>query len=111
MFGYGSNVINGQLVTEPPKMPFAPLTFGQAYTGPRFDSVGAVYNVPPVMAPNGVGTTEAGNITGLQPTPTAGAMGKSGRINHFSFSKSPLPMALLFLVAGLLMMHYIHYGK
>jgi len=111
MLGYGSNVINGQLVTEPPKQPFAPLTFGQAYTGPRFDAAGSVWNVPAVMAPAGVGVTHAGDITGLQPMPTAASMNSKGNVNYFSPTKSPLPMALLFLTVGLLMLHYIHYGK
>lgn len=111
MLGYGSDIVNGQLISRPEKQPFAPLTFGQAYTGPRFDSVGSVYNVPPVMAPMGVGTTEAGAILGVQPMPTVGALSKSGGTNFFHPTKSPLPMALIFLAVGLVMLHYIHYGK
>jgi len=111
MLGYGSAAINDQLVPVPPKQPYAPLTFGQQYSGPRFDSVGAVYNVPPVMPPANTGSTMAGNITGTQPMPSTGAMDTNGKVNFFSVTKSPLPMALIFLFGGLLMLHYIHYGK
>jgi hypothetical protein len=113
MLGYGSDVVNGQLVTLPVKQGYAPLTFGQAYTGPRFDGAGSVWNVPPVMSSMGagLGVTEAGAMTGLQPMPTSASISQKGKVNYFSVTKSPLPMALIFLTVGLLMLHFIHYGK
>lgn len=110
--GATSSVVNGQLVHIAPKQGFAPLTFGQTYTGPRFDSRGAVYNVPPVMpSPTINAGTDAGNITGVQPTPTAGGLTKNGNANYFHLTKSPLLWAVGFLAIGLLMMQKIHYGK
>jgi uncharacterized membrane protein len=50
-----------------------------------------------------------GSITG-SPT-TAGALSKGGGVSYFSFTKSPLPMALLFLALGLAGLHFIHYKK
>lgn len=113
MLGYGSDTVNGQLISLPVKQGYAPLTFGQAYTGPRFDGAGSVYNVPPVTVASGLGfgSTEAGAMTGLQPMPTSASVNQKGKVNYFSLTKSPLPMALLFLIAGMLMLHFIHYGK
>jgi len=114
MLGYGSDVVNGQLISLPVKQGYAPLTFRQAYTGPRFDGAGAVYNVPPVttaMGMGAVGMADAGTMTGMQPMPTSASINQKGKVNYFSITKSPLPLALVFLTAGLLMLHFIHYGK
>lgn len=110
MLGYGSTVVNGQLVPIPVKSAFDPLTFGQAYTGPAMWPRQGVYNVPPVlpagamaasMAPSQVGALGA---TGYSiPTATS----ETG--NPFHPTKSPLIFALLFLFAGILMLQYIHY--
>jgi hypothetical protein len=112
MIGYSSDVVNGQLIHIAPKQGYAPLTFGQAYSGPRFDSSQAVYNVPPVV-PNtsmggGIGSV-AGQTVGT-PLPTAGGLKGNGGVNFFHPTKSPLPMALIFLIGGLLMLKYIHFG-
>jgi hypothetical protein len=103
--GYGSTVVNGQLVPIPVASAYDPLTFGQAYTGPAMWPRQGVYNVPPVL-PSGA----------LQQSMAPAAYGASGYTlptassgSPFSFTKSPLIMALLFLAAGLLMLQYIHY--
>jgi hypothetical protein len=112
MLGYSSDVVNGQLVHVAPKQGFAPLSFGQAYSGPRFDSRGSVYNVPPVV-PNASMGGGIGSVSGETigtPLPTAGSVTKNGGVNFFHPTKSPLPMALIFLIGGLLMLKYIHFG-
>lgn len=108
MLGYQTEVVNGQMVNVAPKAGYDPLIFGQAYTGPAYWPRQGVYNVPPVlpsgqlqgsMAPASYG------YTGNPPSPTMAS--ESG--SPFHPTKSPLWMALLFLVAGVLMLQYIHY--
>lgn len=107
MLGYTSQVVNGQLVNVAPEQGYNPLTFGQAYTGPAMWPRQGVYNVPPVLPSAALQNTEsplAYGSTGY-PVPTQGG----GMAGPFSFTKSPLPMALIFLAVGLLMLTHIHY--
>lgn len=106
--GYGTTVVNGQMVPIPVKSAFDPLVFGQAYTGPAYWPRQGVYNVPPVlpsgslqaaMAPASYG---ASGYTGFE-VPTA------GNGNPYSPTKSPLWWALGFLIVGILMLQHIHY--
>jgi hypothetical protein len=107
--GYETEVVNGQMVNVAPRPGYDPLIFGQAYASPSMWPRQGVYNVPPVipsgalqasMAPASYGSSSTGNMV---PTPAS----QSG--SPFSFTKSPLPMALLFLAAGILMLQHIHY--
>jgi hypothetical protein len=106
--GYTTQVVNGQMVPVAPEQAFNPLTFGQAYTGPAMWPRQGVYNVPPVMPSAALQNSEspmAYGATGFPvPTTTAG-----GKVGPFSITKSPLPMALIFLAVGLLMLTHIHY--
>lgn len=112
MLGYGSEVVNGQLVPVAVKQSFDPLTFGQAYTGPAYWPRQGVYNVPPVvpsaslqssMAPAQYGATAP--ALGGHSLPTA--LSENG--NPFHPTKSPLWWALGFLVVGILMLQHIHF--
>lgn len=109
--GYESAVINSQLVNVAPGQSYAPLTFGQAYTGPGFWPRNGVYNVPPVTP--SPGTWSGGDTTMYtgdgHPSPSAGSVSEDGKMNFFSLKRSPLLMALFFLGAGLAMLHFIHY--
>lgn len=107
--GYETEVVNGQMVNVAPRPGYDPLIFGQAYASPSMWPRQGVYNVPPVI-PSGA----------LQASMAPASYGSSGSINMvptpaspsgspFSFTKSPLPMALLFLAAGILMLQHIHY--
>jgi hypothetical protein len=107
MLGYSSATVNGQLVNVAPSAPFDPLIFGQAYTGPGYWMRQGVYNVPPVlpsgalqasMSPSSYGST------GFQAPTASDANG-----NPFHPTKSPLWMALGFLIIGILMLQHIHY--
>lgn len=112
MLGYESAAVNDQLVNVAPGQAYSPTTFGPGYTGPGFWPRNGVFNVPPVvpspadqagMAPTQLGS--GANYGGTLPEPSA--QSESG--NPFHLTKSPLPMALAFLAAGLLMLMYIHY--
>lgn len=107
--GYETEVVNGQMVNVAPRPGYDPLIFGQAYASPSMWPRQGVYNVPPVipsgalqasMAPSSYGSSATGNQV-----PTAASQSGS----PFSMTKSPLPMALLFLAAGILMLQHIHY--
>lgn len=108
--GYGSAVVNGQLINVPVPAAFDPLTFGQAYTGPAYWPRQGVYNVPPVL-PSGAlqasaapASFGASGLTGYQvPTPYS----ETG--NPFHPTKSPLWWGLGFLIVGILMLQHIHY--
>lgn len=109
MLGYETQVVNGQMVNVAPKAGYDPIIFGQAYVGPSYWLRQGVYNVPPVlpsgalqgsMAPSSYGQGFSG-----MPVPTATS--ESG--NPYHPTKSPLPMALFFLIIGVLMLQHIHY--
>lgn len=104
---WGSNVVNGQLVPQAPTQAFDPLTYGPSYTGPAFYPRQGVYSIPPVVPTNGASSMgnspSMSNINGNFPT----AASETG--NPFHPTKSPLLFAFGFLVAGYLMLHYIHY--
>jgi hypothetical protein len=104
--GYGSAVVNGQLVNIAPMQAFNPLTFGQAYTGPGMWPRQGVYNVPPVM-PSAAdqGSMAPGSYGGLNPMPTS----TDAKGSPWSLTKSPLWWGLGFLIAGVLMLQHIHY--
>ena len=110
MLGYGSAVVNGQLVNIAEKAPYDPLIFGQAYTGPGMWQRQGVYNVPPVLPSPGLQSSMAPTAfgaTGTYPFPTAA--GPDG--SPFHPTKSPLWWGLDFLVAGLAILHFIVYKR
>lgn len=110
MLGYESAVVNGQLVNVAPKQSYDPLAFGQAYTGPAYWPRQGVYNVPPVLpsgALQGSMAPASYGYAGQYPGPTA--TDETG--SPFHPTKSPLWWALGFLFVGILMLHYIHWGR
>lgn len=104
--GYSSAVVNSQLVNTAPGAAYNPIIFGQAYVGPGRWPRQGVYTVPPVLPAGGLMASMAppayGGGAGM-PTSTD----ESG--NPFHPTKSPLWWGLGFLLAGLLMLMYIHY--
>lgn len=118
MIGYETQPVNNQLVNVAPGQAYAPLTFGNAYTGPGFWPRGGVYNAPPVVPAPGewAGSIVGGNdVAGGQgmpsgnSMPTAGGISSGGGLNFLHPTKSPVIMAIIFLVVGLCMVHYVHY--
>jgi hypothetical protein len=106
--GYESQVVNGQLVNVAPGAGYDPIIWGQAYASPSMWPRQGVYNVPPVipsgalqasMAPQAYGNSSQNMV------PTAAS--ETG--SPFSFTKSPLILALIFLTVGILMLQHIHY--
>lgn len=107
MLGYESATVNSQLVNVAPRAGYDPLIFGQAYTGPAYWPRQGVYNVPPVLpsaALQGSMAPASYGYTGV-PMPTA----TDGNGNPFHPTKSPLWVALAFLIVGILMIQHIHY--
>lgn len=109
--GYESDIINSQLVNVAPAAAYDPLIFSAAYTGPAMYPRQGVFNVPPVlpspemqqdMAPQAYGAT--GN--GTYPFPTA----TSAAGNPFHLTKSPVLWVIFFLIAALLMLHFVHWS-
>ena len=114
--GYESAVVNGQLVNVAPKAGYDPLIWGQAYASPSMWPRQGVYNVPPVvpsgalqasMAPSAYGSSALTGGSGMPTNTIPTATSETG--NPFSFTKSPLILALVFLTVGILMLQHIHY--
>lgn len=105
--GYETAVVNGQMVNVAPKAGYDPLIFGQAYTGPAYWPRQGVYNVPPVMPSGELQGSMAPAAYGMSGTPLPSQASETG--SPFHPTKSPLWMAIIFLVAGILMLQYIHY--
>jgi len=101
---WGSNVVNGQLVPQAPASAYFPLYMGNQYSGPKW-ATQQPYGVPPVIpspamssniSGNATAPTQAGNMTGSSP---------------WHPTKGTLVFGFFALVAGLFMLHYIHYGN
>lgn len=114
MLGYETQVVNGQMVNVAPKAGYDPLIFGQAYVGPSYWPRQGVYNVPPVLPSGALQASMApasyGSSGGtLGPTGFSYPTPQSETGSPFSFTKSPLILALAFLTVGILMLQHIHY--
>jgi hypothetical protein len=107
MLGYETQVVNGQMVNVAPKAGFDPIIFGQAYTGPGYWPRQGVYNVPPVMPSGSLQGSMAPASYGYSGFPVPSATSESG--SPFHPTKSPLVFGLFFLIAGILMLQYVHY--
>ena len=103
--GYTSAVINSSLVNTAPNAAYNPLIFGPSYVGPARWPRQGVFNVPPVLPSGALAASMAPAAYGGTDMPTATS--ESG--NPFHPTKSPLWWGIGFLVAGLLMLMYIHY--
>jgi len=105
---WGSNVVNGQLVPQPPSSAFFPLFMGAQYVNPKW-ATGQPYNVPPVIPSPAMAIGNEGGVTSTPVAPTqAGAAQNSKTAWHPT--KGTLFFGFFALVAGLFMLHYIHYG-
>src|SRR5215472_5100900 len=113
---WGSDTVNGQLVPRVPSSAVFPLVFSGMETGPAFYPKQGTFQVPPIL-PNaysvnnslaagqfGNATPMVGGSSAVMPT----AQSETG--NPFHPTKSPVLFAFLALVAGLFMLHYIHWG-
>jgi hypothetical protein len=105
MISWGSNSVNGQLVTQPPTSAVFPLTMGAQYRGPGFWPRQGSYQVPPVIpsvamqpqiSPNATGSIDTG------PPLSAGGL--------FHPTQGTIIFAFIALALGLFGLHYIHWG-
>jgi len=102
---WGSNVVNGQLVPQAPTSAFYPKPVGGGYTNPRWGST-SPYGVPPVIPSPAMAAGPVGQAT-IAPTQAGSYSGNSGAWHP---TKGTLAFGFFALVAGLFMLHYIHYG-
>lgn len=105
--GYETAVVNGQMISVAPQAAYDPLIFGPAFTGPGMWNRQGVYNVPPMMPSGALQGAQAPAAYGWTSPTVPSATSEAG--SPFHPTKSPLPMALLFLALGILMLQYIHY--
>lgn len=106
MIDWGSNVVNGQLVPQPPSSAFFPLTMGAQYRGPGMYPRQGTYQVPPVTP-----TPAMQPMMGQSALGTGGQPDMSGNASSlFHPTKGVIMFGFGSLVVGLFMLHYIHYG-
>ena len=106
--GYGSAVVNSQLIPLPVLGAYEPLVFGPAITGPDMWPRQGVYNNPPVMpSPEMQAVMAPATYGGTSTMPTA--MSETG--NPFHITKSPVLWAIGLLVFALAMLHFVHFKE
>lgn len=108
MLGYGSDDINGQLVGVRTRDAYKPITYGPIVNV----GTATVSAVPPSLGAGGgtIGgtyTPEGDIVNNSGATNTAHAVLASQ--NPWNIAISPVPMALLFLVVGLVGLRVIHW--
>jgi hypothetical protein len=101
---WGSNVVNGQLVTQAPSSAFYPLFMGAQYVNPKWSSQ-QPYGVPPVIPSPAMSNRPPMNT--VAPT-QAGAMNSNSSPWHPT--RGTIVFGLGALILGIFMLHYIHYG-
>ena len=106
--GYGSDAINGQLVPVRTMDGYRPITYGPVLNV----GTAAVSAVPPSLGAGG-GTiggvyTNEGDI--VNSSGTANTANAALAANQpFSFVQSPIPMAIIFLIVGLVGLRVVHW--
>ncbi len=106
MIDWGSNVVNGQLVPQPPSSAFFPLTMGAQYRGPGMWPRQGTYQVPPVIPNQRDASQMSPNATG-----DATYASQTQAANAFHPTQGTIIFGFGSLVLGLFMLHYIHYGS
>lgn len=106
--GYGTDAINGQMVPVRTLDGYKPITYGPVLNV----GTAAVSAVPPSLGAGG------GTIGGVY-TPEGDIVNSSGTANNanaaaaanepWSMIKSPVPMAIIFLLVGLVGLRVIHW--
>jgi hypothetical protein len=109
---WGSNAVNGQLVPQAPSSAFFPTYMGSTYVNPKWPST-APFQVPPVV-PSANQSPVGGGYNGFgmgEATPgvvSTQANAPSG--NPWHPTQGTIAFGFFALVAGLFMLHYIHYS-
>ncbi len=102
---WGSNAVNGQLVPQAPSSAFFPSYMGATYVNPKWPS-SAPFQVPPVV-PSMSQSPVGGGMQGEAPS---GVSTQAQTRNPWHPTQGPILFGFFSLVAGLFMLHYIHYG-
>lgn len=92
--GPQTQVVNGQLITSPSRSSYAPTTYGRVNATVPITSQ---YSVPPSVA------------AGQMAAPVVAAQTAAAGANPWSFTSSPVLMAIIFLAVGLVGLHAIHW--
>ena len=105
MLGYETAVVNGQMITTAPAAAYSPLIFGVDANAGMWPRQG-VYNVPPVL-PSGAlrASMSPASFGGMEAFPTNAD--EAG--NPWHPIRGTVVWGLGFLIAGLLMLQFIHY--
>lgn len=106
--GYGSAVVNSQLIPIPVKAAYDPLVFAGAYSGPGWPRQG-VFDVPPVMPSSDSSSGYAWSNPSGDAVGSAFPTATDAQGSPFSLKSSPLWWAVGFVVAALLFLHYVVY--
>ena len=100
---WGSDIVNGQLVTRAPASAFFPLVLSPMYTGPGYWPRQGSYQVPPVV-PSAASSMSPGAVgTSTVPTQT------DSTGNPWHPTKGTILFGFGALVLGLFMLRYIHW--
>jgi hypothetical protein len=104
---WGSNIVNGQLIPQAPTSAFWPTFPGSQVRGPGYWPRQGSWQVPPVMPSAGVASQQSPNTGGASNfgTPTQASR------NPWHPTQGTIIAGFGFLVVGLLMLNYIHYGR
>lgn len=106
--GYGSDLINFQLVPVPVQAAYDPMIFGPVYTGSAWPKQG-VYTVPPVLPAPSLQSAMAPTAYGASGSSPSYPTAVNSTGNPFSLKKSPVIWVLLFLGFALFMLHKVHW--
>lgn len=102
---WGSNIVNGQLVPQAPTSAFFPLYMGHQYVNPKWPTQ-QPYGVPPTIPSPALAPGMAAPQSAVAPTQAGAQSGAS----LWHPTKGTLVFGFFALVAGIFMLHYIHYG-
>lgn len=105
---WGSNAVNGQLVPQAPSSAFFPLTMGNTLTAPRWGTQQA-YGVPPVIPSPAMAPSMPPGSQPIAPTQAGNASGSTASLWHPT--QGTIVFGLFALIAGIFMLHYVHYGN
>jgi hypothetical protein len=104
---WGSNAVNGQLVPQAPTSAWFPMTMGATYVNPKW-STQQPYGVPPVIPSPAMAPSMPPGSQPVAPT-QAGNMSSGKAMWHPT--QGTIVFGLFALIAGVFMLHYVHYGS
>lgn len=108
MLGYGSDVINGQLVAVRTRDAYAPIGWGPTIHGP-----GATVNtLPPMLAPGGgsggFGVAAPSKLSGISGG-ADGQLAHAGANNPWDWALSPVPILIAILIISMVWLRAVHW--